>query len=159
MCVTYTVGNTGNLGYNDIIHVIPNKKRDFVFYYCLFHVYLACYLFIFCCSFHISTASGTGFCFCRGCCFSQFLHSLRCPPCFQWVTWHSRPQYCTVWHNLKGCNGRNGVLGLPQVEQLVSRMLLPTYYPVLLPVGPPRKTQPCSLPSIVVFKLNYRMVE
>ena len=57
---------------------------------------------------------------------SQFLHSLRCPPCFQWVTWHSRPQYCTVWHNLKGCNGRNGVLGLPQVEQLVSRMLLPT---------------------------------
>ena len=47
----------------------------------------------------------------------NFLHSLRCPPCFQWFTWHSRPQYCTVWHNLQGCNGRNGVLGLPQVEQ------------------------------------------
>ena len=45
------------------------------------------------------------------------LHSLRCPPCFQWCTWHSRPQYCTVWHNLQGFNGRNGVLGLPQVEQ------------------------------------------
>ena len=47
----------------------------------------------------------------------NFLHSLRCPPFFQWFTWHSRPQYCTVWHNLQGCNGRNGVLGLPQVEQ------------------------------------------
>ena len=45
------------------------------------------------------------------------LHSLRCPPFFQWFTWHSRPQYCTVWHNLQGFNGRNGVLGLPQVEQ------------------------------------------
>ena len=45
------------------------------------------------------------------------LHSLRCPPCFQWFIWHSRPQYCTVWHNLQGFNGRNGVLGLPQVEQ------------------------------------------
>ena len=47
----------------------------------------------------------------------NFLNSLRCPPFFQWFTWHSRPQYCTVWHNLQGCNGRNGVLGLPQVEQ------------------------------------------
>ena len=47
----------------------------------------------------------------------NFLHSLRCPPCFQWCTWQSRPQYCTVRHNLQGCNGRNGVLGLPQVEQ------------------------------------------
>ena len=47
----------------------------------------------------------------------NFLHSLRCPPFFQCFTWHSRPQYCTVWHNLQGCNGRNGVLGLPQVEQ------------------------------------------
>ena len=47
----------------------------------------------------------------------NFLHSLRCPPFFQWFTWHSRPQYCTVRHNLQGCNGRNGVLGLPQVEQ------------------------------------------
>ena len=47
----------------------------------------------------------------------NFLHSLRCPPFFQWFTWQSRPQYCTVWHNLQGCNGRNGVLGLPQVEQ------------------------------------------
>ena len=47
----------------------------------------------------------------------NFLHSLRCPPCFQCCTWHSRPQYCTVRHNLQGCNGRNGVLGLPQVEQ------------------------------------------
>ena len=46
-----------------------------------------------------------------------FLHSLRCPPFFQWFTWHSRPQYCTVRHNLQGCNGRNGVLGLSQVEQ------------------------------------------
>ena len=45
------------------------------------------------------------------------LHALRCPPFFQWFTWHSRPQYCTVWHNLQGFNGRNGVLGLPQVEQ------------------------------------------
>ena len=45
------------------------------------------------------------------------LHSLRCPPFFQWFIWHSRPQYCTVWHNLQGFNGRNGVLGLPQVEQ------------------------------------------
>ena len=47
----------------------------------------------------------------------NFLHSLRCPPCFQWFNWHSRPQYCTVWHNLQGCNGRKGVFGLPQVEQ------------------------------------------
>ena len=47
----------------------------------------------------------------------NFLHSLRCPPCFQWCTWQSRPQYCTLWHNLQGFNGRNGVLGLPQVEQ------------------------------------------
>ena len=47
----------------------------------------------------------------------NFLHSLRCPPFFQWFTWHSRPQYCTVRHNLQGYNGRNGVLGLPQVEQ------------------------------------------
>ena len=49
-----------------------------------------------------------------------FLHCLRCPPCqecIQWFTWQSRPQYCTVWHNLQGCNGRNGVLGLQQVEQ------------------------------------------
>ena len=45
------------------------------------------------------------------------LHSLRCPPFFQWFTWHSRPQYCTVWHNLQGFNGRNGVFGLPQAEQ------------------------------------------
>ena len=49
--------------------------------------------------------------------FLNFLHPLRCPPCFQWCTWQSRPQYCTVRHNLQGCNGRNGVLGLPQVEQ------------------------------------------
>ena len=47
----------------------------------------------------------------------NFLHALRCPPCFQWFTWHSRPQYCTVWHNLQGFNGRKGVLGLPHVEQ------------------------------------------
>ena len=47
----------------------------------------------------------------------NFLHSLRCPPCFQWCTWHPRPQYCTVRHSLQGCKGRNGVLGLPQVEQ------------------------------------------
>ena len=47
----------------------------------------------------------------------NFLHSLRCPPCFQWFTWQSRPQYCTVRHSLQGCKGRNGVLGLPQVEQ------------------------------------------
>ena len=49
--------------------------------------------------------------------FLNFLHSLRCPPFFQWFIWHSRPQYCTVRHNLQGCNGRNGVLGLLQVEQ------------------------------------------
>ena len=49
--------------------------------------------------------------------FLNFLHSLRCPPFFQWFTWHSRPQYCTVRHNLQGCKGRNGVLGLPHVEQ------------------------------------------
>ena len=47
----------------------------------------------------------------------NFLHSFRCSPCFQWFIWHSRLQYCTVWHNLQGFNGRNGVLGLPQVEQ------------------------------------------
>ena len=47
----------------------------------------------------------------------NFLHALRCPPSFQWFNWQSRPQYCTVRHNLQGCNGRNGVLGLPQVEQ------------------------------------------
>ena len=47
----------------------------------------------------------------------NFLHSLRWPPFFQCCTWHSRPQYCTVRHNLQGCNGRNGVLGLPHVEQ------------------------------------------
>ena len=66
---------------------------------------------------------GTGFfsslvCFAAAAAASlNFLHSLRCPPFFQWFTWHSRPQYCTVWHNLQGFNGRNGVLGLPQVEQ------------------------------------------
>ena len=49
--------------------------------------------------------------------FLNFLHSLRCPPFFQWCAWHSRPQYCTVRHNLQGCKGRNGVFGLPQVEQ------------------------------------------
>ena len=49
--------------------------------------------------------------------FLNFLHSLRCPSFFQWCTWQSRPQYCTVWHNLQGFNGRKGVLGLPQVEQ------------------------------------------
>ena len=47
----------------------------------------------------------------------NFLHTLRCPPFFQLCIWHSRPQYCTVRHNLQGCKGRNGVLGLPQVEQ------------------------------------------
>ena len=46
-----------------------------------------------------------------------FLHPFRCSPSFQCCSWHSRPQYCTVWHNLQGFNGRNGVLGLPQVEQ------------------------------------------
>ena len=49
--------------------------------------------------------------------FLIFLHSFRCSPSFQSFNWHSRPQYCTVWHNLQGFNGRNGVLGLPQVEQ------------------------------------------
>ena len=49
--------------------------------------------------------------------FLNFLHSLRCPPFFQWFIWHSRPQYCTVRQSLQGCKGRNGVLGLPQVEQ------------------------------------------
>ena len=73
-----------------------------------------------------SLASSSSFCFGTGL-FSavaaaaavslNFLHALRCPPSFQWCTWHSRPQYCTVRHNLQGCNGRNGVLGLPQVEQ------------------------------------------
>ena len=47
----------------------------------------------------------------------NFLHAFRCSPSFQCCSWHSRPQYCTVWHNLQGFNGRNGVLGLPQVEQ------------------------------------------
>ena len=49
--------------------------------------------------------------------FLIFLQSFRCSPSFQCCTWQSRPQYCTVWHNLQGCKGRNGVLGLPQVEQ------------------------------------------
>ena len=49
----------------------------------------------------------------------NFLHSFRCSPSFQCCSWHSRPQYCTVWHNLQGFNGRNGVLGLPQVEQQI----------------------------------------
>ena len=74
------------------------------------------------CSFP-SLASSSSFCFGTGlfvaavAAFLNFLHSLRCPPFFQWLIWHSRPQYCTVRHNLQGCNGRNGVLGLPQVEQ------------------------------------------
>ena len=59
---------------------------------------------------------GTGFFFAAAASLN-FLHSLRCPPFFQWFTWHSRPQYCTVWHNLQGFKGRVGVLGLPQVEQ------------------------------------------
>ena len=59
---------------------------------------------------------GTGL-FLASAAFLNFVHSFRCPPFFQWFTWHSRPQYCTVRHNLQGCNGRNGVLGLPQVEQ------------------------------------------
>ena len=75
------------------------------------------------CSFP-SLASSSSSCFGTGlfsavaaAAFLNFLHSFRCPPCFQCCTWHSRPQYCTVWHNLQGFNGRNGVLGLPQVEQ------------------------------------------
>ena len=67
-----------------------------------------------------SASSGTGFFFAAAAAVAaslNVLHPLRCPPFFQWFTWHSRPQYCTVWHNLQGCNGRNGVLGLPQVEQ------------------------------------------
>ena len=63
-----------------------------------------------------SSFFGTGL-FLASAAFLNFVHSLRCPPFFQWFTWQSRPQYCTVWHNLQGCNGRNGVLGLPQVEQ------------------------------------------
>ena len=62
-----------------------------------------------------STFFGTGFASVAAS--LNFLHSFRCPPFFQWFTWQSRPQYCTVRHNLQGCNGRNGVLGLPQVEQ------------------------------------------
>ena len=63
-----------------------------------------------------SSSFGTGL-FSAVAAFLNFLHSLRCPPFFQWFIWHSRPQYCTVWHNLQGFNRRNGVLGLPQVEQ------------------------------------------
>jgi len=72
---------------------------------------------IFCCSFHIPPHLVPGTVFATAAASLNFLHSLRCPPCFQWFTWHSRPQYCTVWHNLQGCNGRKGVFGLPQVEQ------------------------------------------
>ena len=67
-----------------------------------------------------SSSFGTGFFFAAVAAAAaslNFLHPLPCPPCFQCCTWHSRPQYCTVWHNLQGFNGRNGVLGLPQVEQ------------------------------------------
>ena len=64
-----------------------------------------------------STSFGTCTFFAAAAASLNFLHSLRCPPFFQWCTWHSRPQYCTVRHNLQGCNSRNGVLGLPQVEQ------------------------------------------
>ena len=60
---------------------------------------------------------GTGSFLTAAAAFLIFLHSFRCSPSFQWFTWQSRPQYCTVRHNLQGCNGRNGVLGLPQVEQ------------------------------------------
>ena len=60
---------------------------------------------------------GTGFFLATSAAFLIFLHSFRCSPSFQCCTWQSRPQYCTVWHNLQGCNGRDGVLGLPQVEQ------------------------------------------
>ena len=59
----------------------------------------------------------TGFFFAVAAASLNVLHSLRCPLFFQWFTWHSRPQYCTVWHNLQGFNGRVGVLGLPQLEQ------------------------------------------
>ena len=59
----------------------------------------------------------TGFFFAVAAASLNFLHALRCPPFFQCCTWHSRPQYCTVRHNLQGFKGRNGVLGLPQVEQ------------------------------------------
>ena len=68
-------------------------------------------------------SSSSSFCFAMGlfivaeAAFLIFLHSVRCRPSFQCCTWQSRPQYCTVWHNLQGFNGRNGVLGLPQVEQ------------------------------------------
>ena len=61
--------------------------------------------------------TGTGFFSAVAAASLNFLHALRCPPSFQWFNWQSRPQYCTVRHNLKGCKGRKGVLGLPQVEQ------------------------------------------
>ena len=62
---------------------------------------------------------GTDFIFAAAAAFLIFLHSCRCSPFFQCCTWHSRPQYWTVWHSLQGFIGRNGVLGLPHVEQQV----------------------------------------
>ena len=83
---------------------------------------VACVLSAFCFASLASPSSfffGTGFssAVAAAAASLNFLHSFRCSPSFQWCTWQSRPQYCTVRHNLQGCNGRNGVLGLPQVEQ------------------------------------------
>ena len=91
-------------------------------FYILFFIKLALHTRVLCmqnCLFKFIVAYSTSFgtVFAAAAASLNFLHSLRCPPVFQWFTWHSRPQYCTVRHNLQGFNGRKGVLGLPQVEQ------------------------------------------
>ena len=98
------------------VEVCGNSGEDFavvVVVVEIAHVVVVCFLPSLAASFSFF---GTGL-FLASAAFLNFVHSLRCPPFFQWFTWHSRPQYCTVWHNLQGFNGRNGVLGLPQVEQ------------------------------------------
>ena len=86
----------------------------------ILHYFLSSSLCLHCkiaCLFIVAYSTSFGTVFAAAAASLNFLHSLRCPLCFQWCTWHSRPQYCTVRHNLQGCNGRKGVLGLPQVEQ------------------------------------------
>ena len=99
------------------MYVGDNKKRADILIYNIFYqtrcVYLAGLFFYIFAPYSTSVETV----FAAAAAPLNFLHSLRCPPSFQWCTWQSRPQYCTVRHNLQGCNGRNGVLGLPQVEQ------------------------------------------
>ena len=117
----WQIGNAANTGKAIIItRVVTTKEERDIKYFTMLHVLssslcMPCQLPLFFFVAYYSTSVGTVFA--AAAASLNFLHALRCPPFFQCCTWHSRPQYCTVRHNLQGFKGRNGVLGLPQVEQ------------------------------------------